>query len=362
MKKKDHDIKSQSDHSSSESVSTPDFESSQKGSISRRTLVIGGLAAVFGVSAVIALREFMKHESGPSNKVSVVMTAEPIDRGITITSEFLTTKEYRKEEVPEGALTDIAQAIDRVAEIPMIKGEPLLEGKLAVKGAGRGLAAIVDKGMRAVTIQTTNVATGVAGLIMPGNWVDVLMTMNDQGGGNDTTGGGSTIVLLPRVMVLAVDQRVNEPTNGKVDPKEMRSVTLLVKPQDANKLDLGQNRGILHLALRNPGDMDETTAGAVTLNDLRFQEREHDKRTIETYNKTHPPVPVDLTEHDKRTIENFVKAHPPVPVDLTERDKRTIATFIRSHPAAPTIRTIRGANEGSISYGVPIAARNSTNP
>jgi pilus assembly protein CpaB len=291
----------------------PDFEHSESGSISPRTLIIGGLAVVFGISAVIALREFMKHESGPSTKVSVLMTAEDIPRGITITPEYVTTKEYPKEDVPEGALTNPAQGMDRVVEVPMIKGEPILDGKLAPKGSGRGLAAIVKPGMRAMTIQTTNVASGVAGLIMPGDLVDVLMTMNDPGGGNDTTGGGSTKTLLTKIEVLAVDQRVNEPTNGKVDPKEMRSVTLLVKPEQANMLDLGQNKGILHLTLRNPGDPDVTKAKTETLNDFRFGPNGQAKVA------TVAPIVVPSSTMKTQEIHSYVR-----------------------------IRTIRGASEGYI--------------
>jgi pilus assembly protein CpaB len=177
--------------------------------------------------------------------------------------------EYPVDLVPPGAITSIADAVDRVVLHPMVKDEVLVEGKLASKDAGRGLAAIIPEGMRAFTIQTPHVASGVAGFILPGNKVDVLLTMNGQGS-NDTTGGASTSTLLQNVKILAVDQRTDAPVDNKVNPQTLQSVTLLVTPDQAAKLDLGQNRGTLHLSLRNPKDTDAATTRPATLSGLQF--------------------------------------------------------------------------------------------
>ena len=75
-------------------------------------------------------------------------------------------------------MTKLEDALDRAVAIPMVMDEPVLDAKLSPKGSGRGLAALVPKGMPAVTIQTPSVASGVAGFILPGNRVDVLLTMN----------------------------------------------------------------------------------------------------------------------------------------------------------------------------------------
>src|SRR5262249_52132612 len=155
--------------------------------------------------------------------------------------------------VPSGAFTSVADAVDRVSATPLMKEEALLETKLAPKGAGRGLAALIPSWKRAVTILTATPTTPVAGLALPGNRVDVLLTVGG-GGANDPTGGGSTTTLVQNVEILAVDQRVDAPADDKAGAKELRSVTLLVTPNQAAKLDLGQNRGTLHLALRNLND------------------------------------------------------------------------------------------------------------
>ena len=104
------------------------------------------------------------------------------------------------------AIAKIEEAVGRVVTIPILEGEPVLSSKIAAKGAGVGLAAIIPKGMRAFTIQTPTIATGVAGFVLPGNKVDVLLTVKEVGGGTDARGG--TIILLQNLEILAVDQRV----------------------------------------------------------------------------------------------------------------------------------------------------------
>jgi len=89
----------------------------------------------------------------------------------------------------------------------------------------------------------------VAGFILPGNKVDVLLTLTMEG-----KRGSMTTTLLQNLEILAVDQRIDAPVDNRVDPNQLRSVTLLVTPDQAAKLGLGQNKGALHLSLRNHGD------------------------------------------------------------------------------------------------------------
>jgi pilus assembly protein CpaB len=172
--------------------------------------------------------------------------------------------------LPDGAVTKPEDAVDRAAMVPMVAAEPLLDAKLASKESGRGLAALIPKGMRAYTIQAAKVASNVAGFVLPGNHVDVLLNL--RGKPNDETGGGSTTTLLQAVEILAVDQQLDAPADNKVDPKDLRSVTLLVTADQAAKLDLGQNMGQLTLSLRNPEDKQEAVARPALLTDIRFHQ------------------------------------------------------------------------------------------
>jgi len=173
--------------------------------------------------------------------------------------------------VPAGALTvTVESVVDRAVVVPLVKGEPILEEKLADKAAGRGMAAIVPKGMRAFSIQTIHAAAGVGGFILPGNRVDVLLTTSSSGR-DDPTGGGATTTLLQNIEVLAVAQNLDAPKTNAMDPKE-RVVTLLVTPDHAAILDLAMNKGKLHLSLRNPQDEVEADTRPAFFKDLRFRQ------------------------------------------------------------------------------------------
>jgi pilus assembly protein CpaB len=113
---------------------------------------------------------------------------------------------------------------------------------------------------------------------MPGNNVDVVLTMHGQGN-EDPSGGGRTITLLQNVTVLAVDQNIEAPSENMMDLKQMRTVTLVVTPQQAQELDLGQNKGILRLTLRNPLDAAITDVNQVTVSSLTSPNRGLDEAT-----------------------------------------------------------------------------------
>ena len=131
------------------------------------------------------------------------------------------------------------------------------------------MGAVIPKGMRAFTINTPNVASNVTGFILPGSKVDVLLTVKTNNPG-DGTGGTITSTILQNMEILAVDQHVEATSSGKVDSKDLRSVTLLVTPQQAAKLDLGQNAGVIHLTLRNPEDKAEAAIQTSTLAELNL--------------------------------------------------------------------------------------------
>lgn len=169
---------------------------------------------------------------------------------------------------PANALRKIEDAVERAVAGQVIKGELILDPKLAVKGAGRGLEALVPPGMRAFTVMASKAGSNVAGFVLPGNKVDVLLNM--KGGRGDESGGGSTTTLLQAIEVLAVDQRLEAPAENKVDPKGLTSVTLVVTPDQANLLDLGQNMGILTLSLRNPTDKSDAYPEPATVATIRF--------------------------------------------------------------------------------------------
>ncbi|MGO8901756.1 MAG: Flp pilus assembly protein CpaB [Isosphaeraceae bacterium] len=294
--------------------------------MSARSLLTVALALILGGSAAVGVNSIMQGAPGPKSAVvPVVVAVVDLPRGGSITPEAVKIKEFPRELVPAGALSKLEDAVNRGIFVPLTKDEPVLESKLAPKGAGRGLAALIPRGMRAYSVKVPDVAQGVAGFILPGNRVDVLLSIGDIGGSNET-GGGSTTTLLQNVEILAVDQKMDAPADNKVDTKDLRSVTLLVNPQQANLLDLGQNKGMLHLALRNLEDDKAAQTKPATLIDLRFR----------------PEKPWD--ERARGVLEALGKAlalaqRPPVPPPPPEAPVP---------PPTVKIRTIRGAREGAV--------------
>lgn len=267
--------------------------------MSPRTIVVALLALICAGSAMFAVNQIITARPTPTevNTVPVVIAARDMPRGSQLSEASLTVQQWQAEHAPAGALQSIEQAKERSTMTPIFRGEPILDNKLASRESGRGLASMIEPGMRAFTIQTPHVSAGVGGFLMPDDKVDVLLTTTG-GGPDDRTGGGATTTLLQNVTVMAVAQRLDAPETNTVELNELKSVTLLVTPDQAAKLDLGMNKGVLHLSLRNPEDTDEATTMPATMAQLRFhQETPNDgSGEVATTDQASTVVPTRTTE------------------------------------------------------------------
>ncbi len=303
--------------------------------MNRRTLIVVALAGVCGISAMVLVQALRKPQGGPVvEKTDVVFAADDVKPGESISEAMLEVRQVPVADLPEDAIRKVTDAVGRAALASLDKGDMLREKKLAQKGAGRGLAALVRPGMRAFTIQTPTLSSSMAGHILPGYRVDVLLTTNSAGGSDDETGGATTTTLLQNAEILAVHTTVNTPQQNKINPDDARSVTLQVTPFDASKLDLGQNKGTLHLSLRNLTDMGDSKTKPATLADLQLVPAR--------------PKPVAVV-----TAPTPAPAPEPEPLAEPEGEKLTIRTLrgtaagadvltIRQPPAARKARSIAG--------------------
>lgn len=310
-----------------------------------RTLLIGSAAVVFGGSAAVGAYLLAKPSKvgADAETVSIVVAVGDVPRGTTLTAEMLALEPWPEDYLPETALRSVADAEGRAVWIPLIKGEPVSDAKLSARGAGRGMAAMIPRGMRAVTLQTPTVSTAMAGFILPGNKVDVLLTLS-QPAANSPSGGGSSITLLQNVEVLAVDQRIDAPNENVVDPSEMQSVTLLVTPAEASRLDLGQSRGTLRLALRNPEDSEISEAPAALLSALR----PGDSSPAETPEPQPEPAEPEPAEPET-TAQASHEASPPQPPAPQAPDTPAEARYVML-----PVRTLRGTSSGVLYLRRPV--------
>jgi pilus assembly protein CpaB len=219
-------------------------------------------ALVLGLAAAAYATGWASRQAGISaNKV--VVAAVDIEPGSKINAEMLSTIDWPAGAVPPGAFKATGELQDRIARLAIVSGEPLLERKLAPPGTLGGLSAVIAEGKRAMTVRVNDVV-GVAGFALPGNYVDVVVSaQQDQGRGEQAKPISKTV--LERVLVLAVAQ---EAGRDDTKPKVVSAVTLELSPQDAEKLDLARSVGTLSLVLRNQGDKLAVATAGVTKNEL----------------------------------------------------------------------------------------------
>jgi len=212
----------------------------------------------FGVAVVIALlfssyvyRQF-KQVSLSSTRVatrSLVVASMPLQVGTRLDSTNLRVIPWPTSQPVVGMFTRIEDCANRAVITPLAENEPVLESKLASKESGAGLPATIPEGMRAVSVAVNDVV-GVAGFVIAGTTVDVLVTGQMIGSGR--SGEKITRTILEDVRVLAAGQKIEQDREGK--PQTVPVITLLVTPDEATKLAMGSTEGKIQLALRNTID------------------------------------------------------------------------------------------------------------
>ena len=191
----------------------------------------------------------------PTRQV-VVANAE-LSLGSELRRDDLKTVEWPTSAVPEGVFDNPAALVGRGVIASIVRNEPILPGKLASKEAGSGLPPIIPNGKRAMSVRVNEVI-GVAGYVLPGTHVDVLATQSPTNRTEDMT----SKVVLSNVQVLTAGTRLEQDgADGK--PMQVTVVTLLVTPEESERLTLASTEGKIQLALRNPLDLESPeTAGA----------------------------------------------------------------------------------------------------
>lgn len=221
----------------------------------RRLLAIGVVA--LGVAALLTVftyRSFAKRVAGMKPKTTlVVVAAKDLPVGAMVGGSDVETAELPTQYLPQNVLTDVSKVVGRGVIAPMVKNELVLDNKLAAAKAGAGLPAMIPPDMRAVSVQVNDV-TAVAGFVVPGTRVDVLLTGSPSHAGAAGATGSDvmTTTVLENVEVLAAGQKIEANAEGK--PDKVPVITLLVSPADAQKLTLASSEGRIQLALRNPLD------------------------------------------------------------------------------------------------------------
>jgi len=230
--------------------------------------VVFGLLAVFVAQswlnrqAELRLRNMQSEPKAVAAR-TVVVAASPLRFGNPISAQALREVPWPQDAIPSGTFASIAELLShgkRVVLAAIEPNEPILQSKITGPGERATLSAVIGSGMKAVTIRVNDVE-GVAGFVLPGDRVDVLLTRQaDRSAGN-----GNSDVVLQNARVLAVDQIADDSTEK---PTVAKAVTLEVDTFAAQKLSLAASVGALSLVLRKAGEATTESARRVSVGDL----------------------------------------------------------------------------------------------
>ena len=221
-----------------------------------------GFAVAIVVALLFSSYVYKQFKQATSVKTAVatqhiVVAAVPLQLGTRIEWSNLRLISWPAGEPVAGTFTRIEDCANRALITPVAANELILESKLASREAGAGLPATIPEGMRAMSV-AVNEVVGVAGFVIPGTIVDVLVTGKASGGQG---GDNITRTILENVRVLAAGQKIEQDREGK--PQTVPVITLLVAPEDAAKLAMASTQGKIQLALRNTIDSKKVSPPSV---------------------------------------------------------------------------------------------------
>jgi pilus assembly protein CpaB len=207
-----------------------------------------GLVAALGINQVLASRRGAP--GVPGETLTVYVVAADIGIGDPLTAQNVKLEPWPKDKVPFGALTDKDDVEGRRSRTRLVTGELLLEGKLLGKGEnGTGAPDLIPQGFRVVPVKIDALTT--PDLLGPGDFVDLLVNLEASKTGVPST---ITVTFLSRVKVFAVDQRYTPNESGEESAAATRQISLLVKPEEAERIALASNLGNIRMIMRHPND------------------------------------------------------------------------------------------------------------
>jgi pilus assembly protein CpaB len=231
-----------------------------------------GIAVVFGLLAVFVAQGWLNYQAELSRRVvapkekavatrTIVIAAGPLRFGTHISADHLREVAWPEQALPAGtfgSITDVMSGGKRIVLASIERNEPILRTKITGPGQKATLSAVIQDGMRAVTVRVNDVE-GVGGFVLPGDHVDVLLTRQEE------RKSGMNDVVLQNARVLAVDQLADDAADR---PTVVKAVTLEVDTTGAQKIALAASLGNLSLMLRRAGEQVMDATRRVTTSDL----------------------------------------------------------------------------------------------
>lgn len=271
-----------------------------------RAAAFWGVAIVAGLGAALLITRYLERRtvtvSTPTAKI--VVAAMDLPLATKLRAEQLRLADWPVSALPPGALRDVRDAVDHILTSRVLDGEPVLPGKLAAKDAGNGLAALIPSNMRAVAVRVDDVV-GVAGFIHPDDRVDVIVTIHPQ---KPADAEPTSKVILQNVKVLAVGKELEVSDRNRITANPVTVATLLVNPEESEKLALSAVEGRLLLTLRSWTDNQAVLTGGVSPTELLADSSTKPREQVQVVN---PPVRRAIRHDQAQQIAAAVPPPPP---------------------------------------------------
>jgi pilus assembly protein CpaB len=286
---------------------------------------------------------------------TVIAVKKQIARGASVRSADVELRQVPAEVAYVGMARSLEQVVGKVATATLFAGEYVLSEKISENKMNAGIAALIPPGMRAKSVTAISPADRVSGLLDIGDRVDVILTRTVQGEKRESVEVAET--LLQNVQVLAIDRFVESQSGKPVGPpskneQKSSSITLMVTPEEASLLSVGQREGLLSFSLRHPedhgvvSDMDPANERQL----VRLKYSEADEREEELEDSSELTEDFELEESDRNVVLSPSDAESQQSLTLDEMKERLSGTMNLNLDGTrlSTIRTIRGSRVGIV--------------
>ena len=260
------------------------------------------VAAVLATAITFVFYRRISAAARDRKAIQIVVAASDLATGTTLSANNTSLLDWFSDALPSGSFTKIDDVVGHPLLYPLSANEPILQRDLGLEGAGIGLAGKIPAGMRATAVRSNEIV-GVAGFLYPGSHVDVLVTFSPSGGT-----GPVTQTVLQNVEVLTAGQTIEPDPQGK--PQQVNVVTLLLNPEDSQKVQLASSQGGIQFVLRSGADQKSAEVRPTRLDQLISGEKPaapapRTKRVA----RAAPPVPsiytMEVIQGTKRSTEKF---------------------------------------------------------
>lgn len=275
-----------------------------------------GLAASIGISRVMdanANRGGVELDTTP-----IYVAMHNINLGDPISANMVALEEWPADKAPKGSISSLEDLEGRRPRTTIVAGTPILEAQLLAVGETADPVANIPDGFRLSTI-SVDAQQSAAGLLSPGDRVDVqlFMAANQRNGITSPT----TRIILQNVRVFAVEQEVQRTAEGEEAKTIPKTVSLLVTPEQAQKINLSQNLGELSLIPRNPNDETASAVVEVTIDDILGKRSERNTREEEQNREVAQQPKSSILDTVVGMMNQAAKQRPPFEMTIVQAEE-----------------------------------------